>query len=287
MCTITARWDVKAVGDLLDRECVRPDVILAEGEEDSDDEDDDTVLLQWDKNEDDIVADVESGGIVAEEELQLLNKPNHVSTPEEAENQCGKAGCGQVLHEPFLKFLKHEEEDESEISQDMERLALEYYDPKPGEFVVGVVTCVADMLGTIMTNEKYVAEEFLVHGKIGIVKDDDEDVCKARHACGGDRTLSGRSLLSSRRYFRRIAWHQVRTVTGLERFYIVEEKSKARALFLLTCSKLFGFTDGSMIRQNVIRLKSFRDNKELFSRLTNSRYKPNIASFCKDVLKTG
>ncbi|CAF2147587.1 unnamed protein product [Brassica napus] len=114
----------------------------------------------------DIVADVESGGIVAEEELQLLNKPNHVSTPEEAENQCGKAGCGQVLHEPFLKFLKHEEEDESEISQDMERLALEYYDPKP--------------------------------------------VCKARHACGGDRTLSGRSLLSSRRYFRRIAWHQTK-----------------------------------------------------------------------------
>ncbi|KAG2271676.1 hypothetical protein Bca52824_066231 [Brassica carinata] len=42
----------------------------------------------------------------------------------------------------------------------------------------------------------------------------------ARHACGGDRTmifadvlwrmLSGRPLLSSRRYFRRIAWHQVR-----------------------------------------------------------------------------
>ncbi|KAG5392239.1 hypothetical protein IGI04_022202, partial [Brassica rapa subsp. trilocularis] len=172
-------------------------------------------IFRWD-----IVADVESGGIVAEEELQLLNKPNHVSTPEEAENQCGKAGCGQVLHEPFLKFLKHEEEDESEISQDMERLALEYYDPKP----------VADMLGTIMTNEKV-----------------------PLHACGGDRTLSGRSLLSSRRYFRRIAWHQ----------------------------------DGSMIRQNVIRLKSFRDNKELFSRLTNSRYKPNIASFCKDVLKTG
>ncbi|CAN7108751.1 unnamed protein product [Brassica rapa subsp. narinosa] len=145
----------------------------------------------------DIVADVESGGIVAEEELQLLNKPNHVSTPEEAENQCGKAGCGQVLHEPFLKFLKHEEEDESEISQDMERLALEYYDPKPGEFVVGVVTCDKEF-DYLLCDLKYVAEEFLVH------------VCKARHACGGDRTLSGRSLLSSRRYFRRIAWHQTK-----------------------------------------------------------------------------
>ena len=43
---------MKAVGGLLDRECARPDVILAEGEEDNDDEDDDTVLLQWDKNED-------------------------------------------------------------------------------------------------------------------------------------------------------------------------------------------------------------------------------------------
>ncbi|KAG2282101.1 hypothetical protein Bca52824_053321 [Brassica carinata] len=122
------------------------------------------------------VADVQSGGIVAEEELQLLIKPNPVLTPEEDDNQCRKAGYGQVLHEPFLKFLKHEEGDESEVSQETERLAVEYCDPKP--------------------------------------------VCKARHACGGDRTmtfadvlwrtLSGRPLLSSRRYFRRIAWHQVR-----------------------------------------------------------------------------
>nr|VDC71660.1 unnamed protein product [Brassica rapa] len=160
----------------------------------------------------DVVADVESGGIVAEEELQLLNKPNHVSTPEEAENQCGKAGCGQVLHEPFLKVIT---------------LSLEYYDPKPGEFVVGVVTCDKEF-DYLLCDLKYVAEEFLVH------------VCKARHACGGDRTmifadvlgrtLSGRHLLSSRRYFRRIAWHQ----------------------------------DGSMIRQNVIRLKSFRDHRNCF-----------------------
>lgn len=52
------------------------------------------------------------------------------------------------------------------------------------------VSIVADMLGTMMTNEKvplyykefdyllcdlnYDAEEFLVHGKMGIVRDDDE-----------------------------------------------------------------------------------------------------------------
>ncbi|KAF3497344.1 hypothetical protein DY000_02054844 [Brassica cretica] len=229
---------VSLIWDLLEREYVRPDVILAEGEEDNDDEDDDTELLQWDNNEDDVVANVQSGGIVVEEELQLLNKPNHVSTPEEAENQCGKAGCGQVLHEPFLKFLKHEEEDESEISQDTERLALEYYDPKP--------------------------------------------VCKARHACGGDRTmlfadvlgrtLSGRPLLSSRRYFRKIAWHKIEAgFTCLLRVHAI----------------LLDLIDESMIKQNVIRLKSFRDNKELFSRLTNSRYMPDIARCCKDVLKTG
>lgn len=68
-----------------------------------------------------------------------IDKPNHVLTPEEDENQCQKAGYGQVLHEPFLKFLKHEEGDESEVSQETERLAVEYCDPKPGEFVVGVV----------------------------------------------------------------------------------------------------------------------------------------------------
>ncbi|KAF8103676.1 hypothetical protein N665_0186s0044 [Sinapis alba] len=39
------------LGDLLKREWVRPDVILAEGEEESDDEDDDDVLLPWEKNE--------------------------------------------------------------------------------------------------------------------------------------------------------------------------------------------------------------------------------------------
>ncbi|CAN6978916.1 unnamed protein product [Brassica oleracea var. botrytis] len=94
----------------------------------------------------DVVADVQSGGIVAEKELQLLNKPNHVLTPEEDENQCRKAGY---------------------------------------EF------------DYLLCDLNYDAEEFLVHGKMEIVRDDDEyDVL--------GRTLSGRPLLSSRRYFRRI-----------------------------------------------------------------------------------
>ncbi|KAF3599145.1 hypothetical protein F2Q69_00034883 [Brassica cretica] len=97
--------------------------------------------------------DPQVGRIVAEEELQILNKPNHVSTAEEDENQCGKSGYGQVLHEPFLKLLKHEEGDESEVSQETERLALQ----------------------SITIPNQCDAEEFLVHGKMGVVKDDDED----------------------------------------------------------------------------------------------------------------
>ncbi|CAN6923481.1 unnamed protein product [Brassica oleracea] len=160
------------------------------------------------------------GRIVAEEELQILNKPSHVSTAEEDENQCGKSGYGQVLHEPFLKLLKHEEGDESEVSRETERLALQSITipnqfAKQGMLVVEIGTMIfADVLG---------------------------------------RTLSGRHLLSSRRYFRRIVLHQ----------------------------------DGSMIKKNVPQLKSFRDKKELSSNLTNSRYKQDIARSCKDVLKTG
>ncbi|KAG2316360.1 hypothetical protein Bca52824_019482 [Brassica carinata] len=44
---------------------------------------------------------------------------------------------------------------------------MEYYDPKPGEFVVGV----EDLLFLVAKTNSI----FLVRGKVGIVKDDDED----------------------------------------------------------------------------------------------------------------
>ncbi|KAG2304700.1 hypothetical protein Bca4012_063752 [Brassica carinata] len=62
--------------------------------------------------------------------------------------------------------LKHEG-DESEVSYKTERLAIEYYDPKPGEFVVGY----EDLLFLVAKTNLI----FLVHGKVEIVKDDDED----------------------------------------------------------------------------------------------------------------
>lgn len=203
----------------------------------------------------DDVSGVENGGIVAEE-LELLNKPNPVPKSEN-EKENGKADDDEIL-EPFLKFFKPEGEgDESEVSEETDRVSVEYYDPKPGDFVVGVVvsgnenkldvSIGADMLGTMLTKEilplydkeldyllcdlKYDAEEFLVNGKMGIVKDDDDEGVEiAEFARQGrpvveigtvvfaevlGRTLSGRPLLSSRRYFRRIAWHRVRQVLFL------------------------------------------------------------------------
>ncbi|CAE5963810.1 unnamed protein product [Arabidopsis arenosa] len=206
----------------------------------------------------DDVSGVENGGIVAEkeEELELLNKPNPVAKSEN-EKENGKADDDEIL-EPFLKFFKPEGEGiESEVSEETDRVNVEYYDPKPGDFVVGVVvsgnenkldvSIGADMLGTMLTKEilplydkeldyllcdlKYDAEEFLVNGKMGIVKDDDDEGVEiAEFARQGrpvveigtvvfaevlGRTLSGRPLLSSRRYFRRIAWHRVRQIKQL------------------------------------------------------------------------
>ncbi|CAA7052355.1 unnamed protein product [Microthlaspi erraticum] len=204
------------------------------------------------------VSDAHNGGILVEkeeeEELELRNKPSPVPKSDDSENERGKADDDEIL-EPFLKFFNQEgEEGKSEVSEATNRVGVEYYDPKPGEFVVGVVvsgnenkldvSIGADMLGTMLTKEilplydkeldyllcdlKYDAEEFLVNGKMGIVKDGEEDgVGIAEFARQGrpvveigtvvfaevlGRTLSGRPLLSSRRYFRRIAWHRVRQI---------------------------------------------------------------------------
>lgn len=130
---------------------------------------------------------------------------------------------------------------------------VEYYDPKPGEFVVGVVVSGndhkldvnigADRLGTMLTKEvlplydkelDYLlcdfekdAEDFMVRGKMGVVFDDDAMSGKPVHgrpvvevgtllfAEVLGRTLSGRPLLSTRRLFKRVAWHRVRQIKQL------------------------------------------------------------------------
>lgn len=252
-----------------------------------------------------------SEGIVAEEEeLELLNKPNPVpKQDEDEENERGKkkkADNDEIL-EPFLKFFKHEEEEEEEESEEeteTERVTVEYYDPKPGEFVVGVVvsgnenkidvSIGADMLGTMLTKEilplydkeldyllcdlKYDAEEFLVHGKMGIIMDGDGDgedgVGVAEFARQGrpvveigtvifaevlGRTLSGRPLLSSRRYFRRVAWHRVRQIKQLNEPVEVKITEWNTGGLLTRIEGLRGFIPKQEL---VKRVNSFTELKE-------------------------
>ncbi|VVA94948.1 unnamed protein product [Arabis nemorensis] len=252
------------------------------------------------------VSDVRNGGIVAEkeeeEELELLNKPNPVAKSDEDEKESGKADDDEIL-EPFLKFFKPEEEEEgeSEVSEGRHRVSVEYYDPKPGDFVVGVVVSGnenkldvnigADMLGTMLTKEilplydkeldyllcdlKYDAEEFMVNGKMGIVKDGDEDGVGISEFAKQGRpvveigtvvfaevlgsTLSGRPLLSSRRYFRRIAWHRVRQIKQLNEPIEVKITEWNTGGLLTRIEGLRGFIPKQEL---VKRVNSFTELKE-------------------------
>ncbi|KAF3772906.1 30S ribosomal protein S1 [Nymphaea thermarum] len=169
-------------------------------------------------------------------------------------------GEGDALA-PFLKFFKprdssdsSQEMDAPESTEDVKRTAkavdVEYYEPKVGDLVVGVVVSGnenkldvnigADSLGTMLKKEVLPlydeelpsllcdlskdAEDLMVSGKVGIIKDDEAldegpvpgtsivELGTVLFAEVLGRTLSGRPLLSTRRLTRRIAWHRVRQV---------------------------------------------------------------------------
>ncbi|KAG9458775.1 hypothetical protein H6P81_003283 [Aristolochia fimbriata] len=207
-----------------------------------------------------------------EVELELLGKPSPLTPPfpsstlevETAESQ--KPQVDELLA-PFLKFFKAkdssegQEENELEVSEEdkekeaeaIQKVKVEYYDPKPGDFVVGVVVSGnenkldvnvgADLLGSMLTKEVLPlygeelsnlqcdlakdTDEFMVAGKIGIIKDEEAftrelkpgrpvvEVGTVVFAEVLGRTLSGRPLLSTRRLFRRVAWHRVRQIKQL------------------------------------------------------------------------
>lgn len=218
---------------------------------------------------------VENEGLEGNEELELLNKPNLVpisnGVASEVDKKSEKPDEEEALA-PFLKFFKPRdsaeevEEEGSEVGVSREsidvddkvgedKVSVEYYEPKPGDFVIGVVVSGnenkldvnvgADLLGTMLTKEvlplydkemdfllcdlKKDAEEFMVRGKMGIVKDDDAIAMSGGLGPGRPvvetgtvlfaevlgRTLSGRPLLSTRRLFRKMAWHRVRQVLFL------------------------------------------------------------------------
>ncbi|KAJ4966223.1 hypothetical protein NE237_018072 [Protea cynaroides] len=201
------------------------------------------------------------------EELELLGKPLLLpvkgGSVTEVEPEFQKPDRDDALA-PFLKFFKPgdsgeeaKEESESEVDKGEEsqsqKVSVEYYEPKPGDLVLGVVVSGnenkldvnigADLLGTMLTKEvlplydqefPYLlcdmgkdAEEFMVPGKMGIVRDVDAvsgepvpgrpvvEVGTVLFAEVLGRTLSGRPLLSTRRLFRRVAWHRVRQIKQL------------------------------------------------------------------------
>ncbi|XP_057426867.1 protein PIGMENT DEFECTIVE 338, chloroplastic-like [Lotus japonicus] len=215
------------------------------------------------------------------QELELLNKPYPVRVAEElaseAEMDQEKPSQQEALA-PFLKFFKGsdsmeeveedgdvlqvseekyvvdgENEEEGEEEEEDKKVGVEYYEPKPGDFVVGVVVSGneykldinvgADLLGTMLTKEvlplygkemenllfdvEKDTENFMAQGKIGIVKNDEalsgvpvpgRPVVETGTILFAEvlgRTLSGRPLLSTRRFFRRIAWHRVRQIQQL------------------------------------------------------------------------
>ncbi|CAA6666231.1 unnamed protein product [Spirodela intermedia] len=201
---------------------------------------------------------------VKETEIELLGKPSpiHFLDEEEYEASVGtKPAEMDAALAPFLKFFKakdsaeedgveggavpvrespEEERDEEKGKQeDLEKVAVEYYDPKPGDFIVGVVVSgnenkldevlplyEGEMARSLCDLQKD-TEDFMVPGRVGIAKDEEAlsgesepgrpvvEVGSLLFAEVLGRTLSGRPLLSTRRMFRRVAWHRVRQVKQL------------------------------------------------------------------------
>eukprot|EP00256_Glycine_max_P057033 XP_014624723.1 uncharacterized protein LOC100811564 isoform X3 [Glycine max] len=204
------------------------------------------------------------------ETLELQDKPSLVPIKNESFSEIDVHSENDSTEEdvlaPFLKFFKGsndsvvEEEEAGGVlegskergneSENAEKFCAEYYEPKPGDFVVGVVVSGnenklnvnvgSELPGTMLTKEvlplyskemehllcdvNNAEESPTVQGKIGILKND--DAINGVPVPGGTvveigtilfaevlgRTLAGRPLLSTRRLFRRIAWHRLRQI---------------------------------------------------------------------------
>ncbi|XP_027358168.1 uncharacterized protein LOC113867223 isoform X3 [Abrus precatorius] len=213
------------------------------------------------------------------ETLELLNKPSLIpiknGSSSETELHTEKASTEEEALAPFMKFLKggdsvledsDERDDENEEAKEVE-VDDKYYEPRPGDFVVGVVVSGnqnkinvnvgAELPGTMLTKEVlplYGNEmehllcdvnkdvgNLMVQGKMGILKNDDAidtvpvpggtvvEIGTVLFAEVLGRTLAGRPLLSTRRLFRRIAWHRLRQ--GLRAFL-----PKAELMKRVNCS---------------------------------------------------
>ncbi|XP_023524678.1 uncharacterized protein LOC111788550 isoform X1 [Cucurbita pepo subsp. pepo] len=204
-------------------------------------------------------------------ELSLLKKPSRASISNGSSSEVHKEVVNPDENESltlFMKFFKIidsvEDEEEEKALQAFEekingedesdkanKLNVEYYEPKPGDVVVGVVVSGdenkldidmgADLLGTMLTKEMLRlydkemefldldkdAESFMVNGKMGLVKYDNavsdgpgpgQPIVETGTVLFAEvlgRTLGGRPLLTTRRLFRWLAWHRVRQIKRL------------------------------------------------------------------------
>ncbi|XP_050213344.1 protein PIGMENT DEFECTIVE 338, chloroplastic [Mercurialis annua] len=264
----------------------------------------------------------ENDGIQDNEELELLNKPSPVALNNglsvEVEKEPEKIDTDEALA-PFLKFFKTKDslgevkEEESELdvavevsneNNEVKKVIVDYYEPKPGDFVVGVVVSGnenkldvnvgADLLGTMLTKEvlplydkemDYLlcdmekdAESFMVRGKMGIIKDEaalsqgsgqgrpvvETGTILFAEVLG--RTLSGRPLLSTRRLFRRLAWHRARQIKELNE-PIEVELTKWNTGGLLT--RIEGLRAFLPKIELVNRVNNFKELKDNVGRRTN------------------
>ncbi|PRQ24581.1 putative ribosomal protein S1 [Rosa chinensis] len=251
------------------------------------------------------------------EELELLNKPSPVPMDNGSASEVDKESVKNEALAPFLKFFTPRDsveeveekggdevqvfEEKSEVddeNEEVEKVSVEYYEPKPGDFVVGVVVSGnenkldvnvgADLLGTMLTKEvlplydkemeyllcdtSYGAEEFMVRGKMGIVKSEavrgapmpGKPVVETGTILFAEvlgRTLSGRPLLSTRRLFRRIAWHRVRQIKQLNEPISV---------------RITEWNTGGLLTR-VEGLRAFLPKAELMSRVNNfTELKENV-----------
>ncbi|KAF5735328.1 hypothetical protein HS088_TW15G00830 [Tripterygium wilfordii] len=253
------------------------------------------------------------------EELELLNKPSPLKNGSSSvvDNESKKLDEEEALA-PFMKFFKprdssspEAEEDNGELGvmeqksevktddEEAKKINVEYYDPKKGDLVVGVVVSGnenkldvnvgADLLGTMLTKEvlplyekemEYLlcdlsknGKEFMVGGKTGIVRNDDalngepglgRPVVETGTILFAEvlgRTLSGRPLLSSRWLFRRIAWHRVRQIRQLNEPIEV---------------KIMEWNTGGLLTR-IEGLRAFLPKAELVNRVNNfTELKQNI-----------
>ncbi|XP_047159911.1 protein PIGMENT DEFECTIVE 338, chloroplastic-like isoform X2 [Vigna umbellata] len=263
------------------------------------------------------------------ETLELLDKPSLVtsrngsSSETDVHREMDSTEEEALALAPFVKFLKggddsvvEEKEDGGvlegskgrdgvgdECGED-EKGCAEYYEPKPGDFVVGVVVSGnenklnvnvgSDLLGTMLTKEvlplyskemehllcdvSKAEESFMVEGRMGIVKNDDAMV--GGPVTGGTvveigtilfaevlgRTLAGRPLLSTRRLFRRIAWHRLRQIKQLGEpveVRITEWNTKG---LLTRIEGLRAFLPKAELMKRVNSFSELKENEKLYLR---------------------